>query len=257
MYSISVEVAGHCIAFYGPRALLSPFASALAPFLSHAPAAWSVEILQGLPEQAEFPSEDWIVRLRNYAVGLCLQQKTGRAVLTRWEGLWGILELVLQVALLPSCGLIFHACGAVYRGEGWLCFGPSESGKSTAGQNGGFDLVLSDERAVVLPDGDGFRLWSTPFWSQTSEIRFVQASAPLCYLGWLQKDLRPHFDLKPKDEMVALLLSCVHFYETSYTACAQVFDAACKLAESVMGGALFVPRNGPWLDAVLRTISKG
>lgn len=242
----------------GPDALLSPFASMITPFCvpSPFPDAWSIAVDFG-PHSLELDVQKTQYFSASSAFELCESTRTGRAFVTRFEALFGLFELVLQVALLPLGGLILHACGAVYRGDGWLCFGPSGAGKSTAGRNAGFDRVLSDERAIVRPEGDRYRLWSTPFWSSGSQIRRIYDSAPLAYIGWLQKASNPRFEQKPLDEMAALLLRCVKFYQNSSTARVQAFESACRLVEHVLSGALSVPKEGPWLDAILRTISMG
>ncbi|MDD3582999.1 MAG: hypothetical protein PHG74_03160 [Kiritimatiellae bacterium] len=88
-----------------------------------------------------------------------------------------ILALVLR--LLPLGGLVLHGSAQVIDGAGILCTGPSGQGKSTISrlfhQCG--RTVLTDEHPILRRDGEGFRVYGSPW---PSSGGFVAAeSVPL------------------------------------------------------------------------------
>ena len=64
-------------------------------------------------------------------------------------------------------GYIVHACGFLLNGGGVLCPGLPSAGKSTiAGLLARVEepvTLLSDDRIALTGDGDGFRIWGTPW----------------------------------------------------------------------------------------------
>ncbi|HRT28944.1 MAG TPA: hypothetical protein P5527_04040 [Kiritimatiellia bacterium] len=74
-----------------------------------------------------------------------------------------ILALILR--LLPLGGLVLHGSAQVIDGSGILCTGPSGQGKSTISrlfhQCG--RTVLTDERPILRREGEGFRVYGSPW----------------------------------------------------------------------------------------------
>lgn len=75
-------------------------------------------------------------------------------------------EVVFLARLSRGRGVLVHACGLVIEGRGFLFLGTSGAGKSTTArlwkERGGV-TILSDDRIVIRPDGDGFRIFGTPW----------------------------------------------------------------------------------------------
>jgi hypothetical protein len=99
-------------------------------------------------------------------------------------------EVVFLARLSRSRGVLVHACGLVHEGRGLLFLGTSGSGKSTTArlwkERGGV-TVLSDDRIVIRPEGDGYRIFGTPWhgeagWETPASARleaaFVLEQAP-------------------------------------------------------------------------------
>jgi len=63
-------------------------------------------------------------------------------------------------------GVLVHACGLVIGGRGLLFLGTSGAGKSTTArlwkERGGV-TILSDDRIVIRAEGDGYRIYGTPW----------------------------------------------------------------------------------------------
>lgn len=79
---------------------------------------------------------------------------------------------ILSMALAQrGRGYVVHACGFALDGAGVLCPGLPSAGKSTLARLlGGLDAsvadrlsLLSDDRVALTAEGDGFRMWGTPW----------------------------------------------------------------------------------------------
>ena len=75
------------------------------------------------------------------------------------------LELTASLALEALGGLSIHGAAGAVNGTGYFMPGVSGTGKSTAIRHGGFEKIIGDERIFVLPSGNGWEMFSTPFWS--------------------------------------------------------------------------------------------
>ncbi len=75
-------------------------------------------------------------------------------------------EVVFLARLSRGRGVLVHACGLVLGGRGLLFLGTSGAGKSTTArlwkERGGV-TILSDDRIVIRAEGDGYRIYGTPW----------------------------------------------------------------------------------------------
>ena len=75
-------------------------------------------------------------------------------------------EVVFLARLSRARGILVHACGLALGGRGLLFLGTSGAGKSTTArlwkERGGI-TVLSDDRIVIRAEGDGYRIYGTPW----------------------------------------------------------------------------------------------
>ncbi len=89
-------------------------------------------------------------------------------------------EVVFLARLSRGRGVLVHACGLTVDGRGLLFLGTSGAGKSTTArlwlERGGV-TVLSDDRIAVRADGDGYRIFGTP-WHGEAGLE-APISAPL------------------------------------------------------------------------------
>ena len=99
-------------------------------------------------------------------------------------------EVVFLARLSRGRGVLVHACGLVIGGRGLLFLGTSGAGKSTTArlwkERGGV-TILSDDRIVIRSEGDGYRIYGTPWhgedgWETPSSARldavFILDQAP-------------------------------------------------------------------------------
>jgi hypothetical protein len=75
-------------------------------------------------------------------------------------------EVVFLARLARERGVLVHACGVSVEGRGLLFLGTSGAGKSTTArlfkERGGV-TILSDDRIAIRREGDGFRIYGTPW----------------------------------------------------------------------------------------------
>ena len=75
-------------------------------------------------------------------------------------------EVVFLARLSRQRGVLVHACGLALGGRGLLFLGTSGAGKSTTArlwkERGGV-TILSDDRIVIRAEGDGYRIYGTPW----------------------------------------------------------------------------------------------
>lgn len=142
-----------------------------------------------------------------------------------------VLALVLR--LLPLGGLVLHGSAQVIDGSGILCTGPSGRGKSTISrlfhQCG--RTVLTDERPFLRRDGEGFRVYGSPWPSSGGFV--ATGSAPLKKIYFIEHGL--------EQEILPL---------TSREAVLRLLDVAMV---PWMNPAFFDPMI-PTLEAVIREV---
>ncbi|MEE2644165.1 MAG: hypothetical protein VYD19_04475 [Myxococcota bacterium] len=180
------------------------------------------------------------------------------------RGKKGALEVALQLwiqrTLFETGGLMIHGAGGLYRGEGWLIAGPSGAGKSTAARVAGFDQVFSDEAVALTPpeaEGEGWRIWGTPFWSEGRSLPLNSGSAPLNWLIFPQKGAPLRFTPTPPADSARRVLRAVFAYRWEVPTEPGLFERSCALCETIHAGILTVSRFGPWIDEARALVREG
>jgi hypothetical protein len=200
------------------------------------------------------PPEEHFVYQRK---GLTFGSHAGRSTLWH-DGRGSVsagMELALSQAVRAEGGLLLHSSAGVVGAECWVMPGPSGAGKSTAAR-GGFDRVLSDERVAILPDGDGYRVWATPFWSKGRSLVLSTGSAPLGVLARLNKAKLAKLDEESRGDMVTWLLRSVVLYDISESAQLAAFELACRIVGVVDCVKLDFPKEGVWVPSLIKRTSR-
>lgn len=127
-------------------------------------------------------------------------------------------EVLFTHLLARGRGILLHGCGVVVEGRGVLFVGHSEDGKTTMARlwdSRPGAQVVSDDRIVVTPDGNGFRIHGTPWHGEGQWAEPV--SAPLTAVFVLEKGLEAELGpLGAADAVTALLArSFVPFHAAS------------------------------------------
>jgi hypothetical protein len=174
-----------------------------AAFLVTDPPAWRVTLAHD-PTLADTDTP-WIhhdgprttFRVLAYAGWLDLATRTAQVCTPSATRASSALERTLayscmQVLPREHDGLLLHAAGVVWAGQGYAFIGPSGAGKTTVARLAqGHADVLTDENVVVRvasqvtdtsESADHFELLSTPFWGTSTPaglVRRINRSAPL------------------------------------------------------------------------------
>ena len=109
----------------------------------------------------EVDPENWtgVIHLR--------EEEYDRSLATRAPR-YPLFTLLVSWYVTRRGGLLLHACGLDAGGQGLVFCGPSEVGKTTIArlwQQREGAVILHDDRVMVQPDGDGFAVLGTPWYS--------------------------------------------------------------------------------------------
>lgn len=135
--------------------------------------AWSAEM------------EDDTVRVR---CGPAMVRREGNQVTACNPVRYPLDQLLLMYALAQRRGVIVHACGAEFAGNGAIFLGRSGAGKSTLARllaDTGGCVVLSDDRMIVRMTEEGATMHGTPWPGEAGMA--VNRSVPLTACFVLQK----------------------------------------------------------------------
>lgn len=89
------------------------------------------------------------------------------------------LRVAVAMNAFTQGAMLFHAACIAHHDKGYLLFGISGSGKTTAAQLSDPDPVLNDDLVLLWPDGEGWVVYSTPFGKRRGTCRVVHLQAAL------------------------------------------------------------------------------
>lgn len=164
-----------------------------------------------------------------------LERGEGHLMVSRPDPLADIqlyLSLALNAVALRKGGFVVHAAGISHHGHGFLCLGPSGTGKTTLSRLSSGDVVLNDDLALVMPAGEGWVVCGTPF-SNPHQYPPHHASAPLHAVLRLRQS--PDHRLEPLAPSAALaeLVSSVALLSNLPPLAPRVLEIASRLIEAV------------------------
>jgi len=158
-----------------------------------------------------------------------------------------LLRVVHSLLLAPAGGLLLHASGGIRNGRGVLFSGVSGAGKTTMARLAppGVQL-LTDEISYVRRDGDGFRVYGTPFSGELG-IQGENVSAPLAAIHLIEHGPANRMESVAEGEAVRRLMRNTLFFAQEGALVSQVFATVCELVRQVPVYRLeFVPDARVW-----------
>jgi hypothetical protein len=175
-----------------------------------------------------------------------------------WSPLCYPLDQLLTVhRLAREGGTIVHCALVDVDGAGVICPGVSGAGKTTLSRQllGARGLrVLSDDRAVVRPSGNGYRAYGTP-WPGEGGFA-VNASVPLVGIGFIEHRPVPETTPLTPGEAIRRLVRVASIPWYDREAMGRVFDGLADLCGRVGTWRLGVPDSPAAADAV-RALAEG
>lgn len=234
MFETRVTIAGLTVAVTLPHeGWLPPLTPRIGKFLSESPHADASIAIRLDSDLARAPGGD--PRVEDEADGLHLRHDNfdawlspeGNGQITIYQAdeapgdltygmvVDSVLRMAIAQLLADRGGIMFHAAGIAANAEaGYVFFGPSGSGKTTiCGLSHPRYAILCDEIVAVKPQGDGYRLYGTPFAGAWGDSQ--NEDVPLKELFYLkQASGNRRVPLAPATALRALLESAVAYHRS-------------------------------------------
>ena len=118
------------------------------------------------------------------------------------------LRTAFALLAYQAGGFMFHTAAVVKNGLAYCFFGHSGSGKTTVARNSPPGSVLNDDLVLVLPEGESWSVYGTPFTNPT-QVRPSNRSAPLGGLYRLVQDQTVYLEQVGEGLALAEMLSCM------------------------------------------------
>ncbi|MEW6716765.1 MAG: hypothetical protein AB1345_04580 [Chloroflexota bacterium] len=156
------------------------------------------------------------------------------------------VRVAVAMLAFDAGGVLFHAAG-ILRGEGVVLFyGPSGAGKTTVARHSPAGSVLNDDLVLMLPEGNVWMVFATPFWNPTQALPASQ-QARLLALFRLVQDLRVLARPLTGASSLAAWLASVPVLTTDPTRNHQLLQLGQRLLGSVPAYELhFLPDSSFW-----------
>jgi hypothetical protein len=113
------------------------------------------------------------------------------------------LRVAIALSAFVHQSMLFHAACVVHRDKGYLLFGLSGSGKTTASQLSKPDPVLNDDLLLLCPSAKGWLVYSTPFGKRRGDLMVTSLQAALRLVQDREVFLEPLSKGRALTELVA------------------------------------------------------
>jgi len=161
------------------------------------------------------------------------------------------LRAACALVAFETGGLLLHAAGVVHRGQAYLFFGHSGSGKTTvAGFARPGDLLLNDDLVVLSSHDDRWTAWATPFSSLPGAFNLGPCAAPVAALFRLVQSPSVFAEPLHPAQAVAELVSSAPVVSADPTRSAALLDRCTMLARQVPLYALHFRRDASFWKVV-------
>jgi hypothetical protein len=157
------------------------------------------------------------------------------------------LRVIYALLAVRAGGLLFHGAGIVRRGQTFLFFGHSGSGKTTVSRLSPGDTVLNDDLVLLLPEEHTWTVHATPFWNPTQAGQPLPGSAPLGAMLRLVQARYVAVEALSQGQALAEVLSCVPGLASDTTSSLRLLAIGARLLQMVPVWRLhFLPDASFW-----------
>lgn len=177
-----------------------------------------------------------------------LGEAQGHVIMAPEGNLENFLRVVYAWLCLRRGGLLLHAAGLIRDGQGYVLFGPSGAGKTTATRlSEAVAQVLSDDLVIIRYLDGGYTLFGVPFRSELVTAPRANAQAPLAGIYRLRKDQRHAVVPLSPAEGVAELVAAAPFVVADRASATELMGICSALTAAVPVRALHFRRDdGFW-----------
>jgi hypothetical protein len=142
-------------------------------------------------------------------------------------------ELWTQFLLMRGRGALLHSCALLAGGQVHLFAGASGAGKSTIAAllSRRYGTILSDDRVIVRPEGDGFVAYGTP-WHGLKPFASPRHGR-LASVHFLAHGTRTQRLALPRHEAAARLLSCCFLAGWQPQGTEDLLETCVRIVDSV------------------------
>ena len=147
------------------------------------------------------------------------------------------LEHFLRVAYswmaLDREGLLFHGAGLINSNQGYIFFGPSESGKTTVTRLSPQCTVLGDDLIMLRKLNGYFTVYASPFNVRTEQMRLKNDQAHIYGLYRLRQDKKTFIKEMHPAKAVSELLSSAPLIDQNYPGSLKALDFCHQIVQQI------------------------
>jgi hypothetical protein len=143
------------------------------------------------------------------------------------------LRVIFALLAFESGGLLFHSAGVLRRGQAYLFFGPSGTGKTTVSRSVAASKVLNDDLVLLLPDKRDWTVYATPFWNPSQVVPAGPQRGPLAGLYRLVQSQSSFVEPMGRGQAVAELVANTPIIAANPSQGLALLNRAERLAQAV------------------------
>ena len=156
------------------------------------------------------------------------------------------LRVVFAFLIFQAEGMMVHGAGILHNGSGYLFFGRSGSGKTTVSHSSVNDEVLNDDLVAVVPQGNTWKMYSTPFWNPT-QVKPKPLAAPLTAMYRLVQDNKAYLESFKTGQALAEFMANIPIISSSPAQSECLMERCITLLRQVPAYRLhFLPDASFW-----------
>jgi hypothetical protein len=156
------------------------------------------------------------------------------------------LRVVFALMVFQAEGMMVHGAGILHNQCGYLFFGRSGSGKTTVSRSSVNDEVLNDDLVVLMPQGNTWRMYSTPFWNPT-QVEPKPLAAPLTAMYRLVQDNKVYLETFKTAQALAELMANIPIISSDPAQSGCLMERCITLLHQVPAYRLhFLPDDSFW-----------
>ena len=194
-----------------------------------------------------------LLQRSDFAGCLDLKARRGKAIFEKAMGPFAVesfLRISYSFLAVEHGGLLLHSAGVLRDGHAYIFPGQSGTGKSTiASLATARETVLSDEMVVIRKRGEGYLVYSTPFYG-TNPSAGRNIAAPLRAAFLPVKDQAVYLKEARPAQVLSKLLASVLFFGQEPALSRRLMDIGADVAARVPFYEMHFRRDGSFWECI-------